>query len=280
MSNSFLVCRSCGGNDLEVVLSLGCTPLANALLTEENLSETEETYPLEVAFCRECSLVQLTETVSPEKLFRDYLYFSSFADTVVQNAQSISKRIMEEHPLDSRSLVVEIASNDGYLLQFYNQENIPVLGIEPAQNIAKVALQRGIRTISEFFGRELAQQLRDQGTQADIIHANNVLAHVADLNGVVAGIAILLKSNGLAVIEVPYLKDLVDYVEFDTIYHEAGLLRLDSTHAHMNLGWRPRWCLRQALEHTVNWHRAWIDGQDMGNISLRQIQAYMTAGSS
>ncbi|MBD2040340.1 class I SAM-dependent methyltransferase [Microcoleus sp. FACHB-672] len=215
------ICRACDSDNLTVVLSLGKTPLANALLTSEQLKETEGTYPLDLAFCSNCSLVQITETVPAEKLFREYLYFSSFSDTVLQNAKEIVNRLIVNRKLDNTSFVVEVASNDGYLLQYYHQRAIPVLGIEPAVNIAKVAQEkRGIRTISEFFGKKLAEQLREDSESADIIHANNVLAHVADLNGFVAGISLLLKEDGIAVIEVPYVKDLIDGVEFDTIYHE------------------------------------------------------------
>lgn len=165
--------------------------------------------------------MQITETVPPEVLFREYAYFSSFSDTMVSHARAISERLCDERKLDSDSLVIEIASNDGYLLQWYHKAGIPVLGIEPARNIARVAeAERGVRTISEFFGQELALQLVREGQRADVIHANNVLAHVADLNGVVAGFATLLKPEGIAVVEVPYLKDLMDHVEFDTIYHE------------------------------------------------------------
>lgn len=214
-------CRSCGKTGLELIFSLGQTPLANALLTAEQLSEPEPTYPLDLAFCPHCTLVQITETVPPEKLFRQYVYFSSFSDTVLKNAETIVNKLIGDRNLNPNSLVVELASNDGYLLQYYHQQGIPILGIEPAENIAKIAReQRGIPTLSEFFGENLARQLRDRGQQADIIHANNVLAHVADLNGFVAGINILLKDSGIAVIEVPYLKDLIDRVEFDTIYHE------------------------------------------------------------
>lgn len=165
--------------------------------------------------------MQITETVPPETLFRDYAYFSSFSDTMVAHAKSIAQQLTAERELGEDSLVVEVASNDGYLLQWYREAGVPVLGIEPAQNIAKVASEeRGIPTISEFFGNELATQLAAKGRRADIIHANNVLAHVADLNGVVAGFRAMLKSNGVAVVECPYLKDLIDHVEFDTIYHE------------------------------------------------------------
>lgn len=200
---------------------MGQTPLANALLTEDELHQPEPTWPLDLAWCPACSLVQITETVPPEKLFREYAYFSSFSDTMVQHARRIAESLTDRCGLGDKSLVIEVASNDGYLLQWYQRAGVPVLGIEPARNIARVAEeQKGIPTISEFFGRELAAQLATNGQQADVIHANNVLAHVADLNGVVAGFKTLLKPNGTVVVEAPYLKDLIEHVEFDTIYHE------------------------------------------------------------
>jgi hypothetical protein len=214
-------CRSCGGVDLVNVLSLGSTPLANALLTPAQLSEAEETFPLDLVFCSQCSLVQITETVSPEKLFHEYFYLSSFSDTTLRHAEQIAGRLCESFQLNSKSLVVEIASNDGYLLQFYKQAGVPVLGIEPAANIASVAeSERGIPTVCDFFDDALAARLAAQNKRADIIHANNVLAHVANLSGVVRGLEMLLKDTGVAVIEVPYVKDMLDGCEFDTIYHE------------------------------------------------------------
>ena len=234
-------CRSCGRNGLELILSLGQTPLANALLTAAQLDAVEPTYPLDLVFCPHCTLVQITETVPPEKLFRQYLYFSSFSDTVLQNAQALVRRLIPMHRLDSGSLVVEIASNDGYLLQYYKAARIPVLGIEPAENVARIAEeQRGIATLCEFFSKRLACELKEQGVRADIIHAHNVLAHVADLAGFVQGIQLLLQDNGLAVIEVPYVKELIDHGEFDTIYHEhlcyfslTALVRLFQRYALM-----------------------------------------------
>lgn len=209
-------CRSCGHTDLKTILSLGHTPLANALLTEAQLHQEEETFPLDLVFCPECTLVQITETVSPEKLFREYVYLSSFSDTMLRHAADLAERMISSRNLNSESLVIEIASNDGYLLRQYKRAGIPVLGIEPAVNIARIAEdQHGIRTISEFFTDELAKNLE----KADVIHAHNVLAHVPDLNGFVRGINRLLK-DGVAVIEVPYVKDMIDGCEFDTIYHE------------------------------------------------------------
>lgn len=216
-----IMCRSCGETDLTTILSLGQSPLANALLTAEQLSEPEPTYPLNLVFCPRCTLVQITESVPPDELFRNYLYFSSFSETMLQHARELVGRLSAERRLHRDSLVVEIASNDGYLLQYYKQRGVPVLGIEPARNIAQVAEEkRGIRTLCEFFGEEVAQQLAGGGERADVIHAHNVLAHASDLNGFVRGIRTLLKDDGRAVIEMPYVKDFIDRCEFDTIYHE------------------------------------------------------------
>ena len=221
MNLSQVACRSCAADGLVIMLSLGKTPLANSLLTAEQLGQPEATYPLDLAFCPHCSLVQITETVPPEKLFSEYLYFSSFSETMVQHARTVAERLIESRGLNADSLVIEIASNDGYLLQHYQKKGVPVLGIEPASNIARVAVEeRGIPTLCKFFSVELAQELSQENRRADIIHANNVLAHVADLNGVVRGLGLLLKDDGVAVIEVPYVKDMIDHCEFDTIYHE------------------------------------------------------------
>lgn len=195
-------------------------PLANDLLTPDQLHHPEPTYPLELAFCPQCALVQITETVPPEKLFREYLYFSSFSDTLLHHAEELVTRLIANRALKPNSLVVEVASNDGYLLQFYRRQGIRALGVEPARNIAKVARERGIPTVSEFFSEELALALKRKYGRADVIHANNVLAHVSNLSGFVKGIGTLLKQEGVAVVEVPYVKDLIDHVEFDTIYHE------------------------------------------------------------
>lgn len=221
MSEQLSACRSCGASGLLPILNLGRTPLANALLTADQIHQHEETFPLELVSCPKCTLLQITETVPPEKMFREYFYRSSFSETMLRHARSLVKELIAANDLDANSLVVEIASNDGYLLQYYQQAGVPVLGIEPAQNIARIAQEeRGIRTISDFFGAELAQRLAAAGDRADVIHAHNVLAHVPDLNGFVSGLAELLKPTGVGVIEVPYVKDLIDKTEFDTIYHE------------------------------------------------------------
>lgn len=214
-------CRSCGARGLDTVLSLGRTPLANALLTDQQLRQPEPTFPLDLAFCARCALVQITETVPPEQLFREYFYLSSFSDTMLRHADELVGRLIPSRRLDATSLVMEIASNDGYLLQYYKRAGIPVLGIEPATNIARVAVEeRGIPTLCEFFGEPLARRLAGEGQRADVIHANNVLAHVADLNGFVGGLHMLLNDDGVAVIEVPYVKEMIEGNEFDTIYHE------------------------------------------------------------
>ncbi len=220
MSHEMIACRSCGEADLHMILSLGLTPLANRLLTEDQLEQPEPRYPLDLAFCPHCSLVQITETVPPEELFGEYLYFSSFSDTMLQHAREIAAGLMQKRPLNSNSLVVEIASNDGYLLQNFVSVGIPVLGIEPARNIAKVAEERGVRTISRFFGIDLADELAADGNMADVILANNVMAHIPEINGVIAGIKRLLKPDGVFIMETPYIKDMVNKLEFDTIYHE------------------------------------------------------------
>jgi len=213
-------CRSCGGHHLELVLSLGETPLANALLTKEQLTQPEARFPLDLVFCTDCSLVQITETVPPEQLFSHYLYFSSFSDTMLRHAGQIAGRLIQERRLGPESLVVELASNDGYLLKFYRDAGVPVLGIEPAANIAEAARQSGIPTVTKFFGADVAAELRGSGQMADVVHANNVLAHVSDLNGFVSGIATILKPEGVAVVEVPHVKVMLEALEFDTIYHE------------------------------------------------------------
>ena len=213
-------CRSCDGTRFSPVLDLGATPLANALLEPSDMDKPEGRYPLRVVFCETCSLVQITETVPPEVLFSNYVYFSSFSDTAVASAKMIAQRLVRDRNLGSNSLVMEVASNDGYLLRHYRDAGVPIIGVEPAANIAAVAEKNGIRTRCAFFGREEGARLAAGGFQCDVFHANNVLAHVADLNGFVAGLKSVLKPDGIASIEVPYLGELIEKLEFDTIYHE------------------------------------------------------------
>jgi SAM-dependent methyltransferase len=210
-------CRSCGGSSLAPIVSLGAMPLANAYPRPEELARPEARYPLDLVRCSGCQLVQITHLVPPELLFRDYLYLSSYSPTMLRSAETLVARLVAER---RPRLAVEVASNDGYLLQYYVRAGVDVLGIEPARNVAELAEKRGVRTLPEFFGSALARRLRADGVQADVLHANNVLAHVAELNDFVAGLATLLGSDGTVVSESPYLRPFLEQVEFDTIYHE------------------------------------------------------------
>jgi SAM-dependent methyltransferase len=226
--NSYLVahqvepgCRSCGSASLVPALDLGVTPLADRLMNDRTLHEPEPVCPLTVVICRDCSLVQIRETVDPAILFgADYPYYSSVSEGLLRHFAGTVAAARKRRPVDGSSLVVELASNDGYLLKNYVQDGVPVLGIDPAPGPVEVAQKRGVNTLHAFFTRALAEELAGSGRRADILHANNVLAHVADTNGFVAGIAMVLKDDGLAVIECPYVRDLVDHCEFDTIYHQ------------------------------------------------------------
>ncbi|MBW4565254.1 MAG: class I SAM-dependent methyltransferase [Mojavia pulchra JT2-VF2] len=214
-------CRANGEDDLELIISFGHTPLADALLTEEQLNQPEYTASLDLAFSPSSGLLQITETVPPEILFcRNYPYFSSVSPSLMRHFQESALAIIESRQLDGNSLVLEAASNDGYMLKHFVGRGIPVLGIDPADGPAGVAQKAGVPTLCTFFSKHLAVNLRSEGKQADVFLANNVLAHVPDLNGFVEGIATILKPAGVAVIEVPYVVDLVDHCEFDTIYHQ------------------------------------------------------------
>jgi SAM-dependent methyltransferase len=215
-------CRICREprSRLHSVLDLGATPLANGLLRAEQLSEPEPHFPLELVLCPNCSLLQITETVAPEVLFREYLYCSSFSDTMLQHARAFAERLVRERLLTGDSLVLEAASNDGYLLQYFVERGIRVLGVEPARNVAALARTRGVDTVEEFFGAALADRLRADGHAADAFLANNVLAHVADTNDFVEGARRVLSARGVAVLEAPYAPDMIEHCEFDTVYHE------------------------------------------------------------
>ena len=215
-----LRCRVCRATDLHVVLSLGKVPPSNALLTEDQLGEPEKLYPLDLAFCSACGLAQITVSVDPSELFDEYAYFSSYSTTMVAHAEAIVDRMVKRLHLGPDDLAVEIASNDGYLLLHYVRHDVPVLGIDPARNVVPAARDRGVDTLCAYFGEDLAGELRDSGRRASVLHANNVLAHVPDVNGVVRGIGRLLTDDGVAVIETPYVRDLIERLEFDTIYHE------------------------------------------------------------
>jgi SAM-dependent methyltransferase len=214
-------CRSCGSAQLRTFLSLGETPLADALLAPEDLERPEPHYPLDVAFCPECTLVQILAEVPPQTLFVDnYLYFSSFSDQFLAHARRHADRLVEERGLDGSTLVAEVGSNDGYLLRNFVERGIPVLGIDPAPGQVEAAQALGVRTVPEFFDADVARRLVDEFGQASVLIANNVMAHTPNLNGFVEGISILLADDGVATIENPYVRELVDHCEFDTIYHE------------------------------------------------------------
>jgi SAM-dependent methyltransferase len=213
-------CRFCGLPLSQTFVDLGATPIANAYLRAEDLELAEPFYPLHVRVCSACFLVQLPECVSPESLFNNYAYFSSYSDSWLRHAEQYAAMMVARENLTHANQVIEIASNDGYLLQFFQREGIPVLGIEPAQNVAEVARQKGIPTLASFLGKQTAIQLTEQGTCADLLVANNVLAHVPDLNDFVAGLGQLLKPEGLLTVEFPHLLQLMRHNQFDTIYHE------------------------------------------------------------
>jgi len=213
-------CRSCGAGQLRPFLSLGEMPLTNSYVAADRLHQPEKRYPLEVAFCPACSLVQILHTVPPEEMFLEYFYYSSVSPTLLEHSRLHAEELIATRGLGPESLVVEVASNDGYLLQNFVKAGIPVLGIDPAVGPAKAAEVAGVPTLREFFGLDLAKRLRAEGKAADVVLANNVLAHVPDPNGFVAGIATILAEDGIAEIEAPYMKDLIDNLEFDTIYQE------------------------------------------------------------
>ena len=221
MTDTTFRCRACGSPNSLPVISFGRTPLADGLLTHEELGGPEITAPLDLVFCPDCSLVQITETVPPEILFcRSYPYYSSVSKSLREHFAGSAESIFQKRGLDSSSLVVEAASNDGCMLRNFVARGVPVLGIDPAEGPVAKAQEEGITSMCAFFTEDLARELVAQGKQADVFLANNVLAHVADLNGFVEGFRALLKPSGGAVIECPYLVDLIEKCEFDTIYHQ------------------------------------------------------------
>jgi 2-polyprenyl-3-methyl-5-hydroxy-6-metoxy-1,4-benzoquinol methylase len=220
-------------------IDLGMSPLANSYLTGEQLNRMEPFYPLNVRVCHHCFLVQLEELESPENIFSDYAYFSSYSESWLRHAREYAESVTERFKLNAQSQVVEIASNDGYLLRNFVAQGIPVLGIEPAANVARVAQQEGIPTLTKFFGRELALELAAEGRRADLLLGNNVLAHVPALNDFVAGLKILLKPQGVVTMEFPHLMRLMAERQFDTIYHEHfsyfSFLTVEEVFAHHEL---------------------------------------------
>lgn len=196
------------------------SPLCETYISAAQLNEMERFYPLHVYVCDNCFLVQLLEYVSPDKIFSDYAYFSSYSDSWLNHAQNYVEMALARFGINSKSQVVEIASNDGYLLQYFLQRDIPVLGVEPAANVAAVAERKGIPSLVKFFGEKTARELASEGKQADLLLGNNVLAHVPDINDFVAGLKVLLKSVGVITMEFPHLMRLMEENQFDTIYHE------------------------------------------------------------
>ena len=215
-----LACRFCRTKLEHTFVDLGMSPLCESYLSPDHLNQMEPFYPLHVYVCGKCFLVQLQEYVSPGHIFGDYAYFSSYSDSWLAHAKRYTDQMVERLAIGAQSLVVEVASNDGYLLQYFAEKQIPVLGIEPAANVAAVAVQKGVSTIVKFFGTETARELAASGEKADLLLGNNVLAQVPDLNDFLAGLKILLKPTGVITMEFPHLQRLMEGNQFDTIYHE------------------------------------------------------------
>ena len=213
-------CRFCNEGLKTTFVDLGEFPLSNSFLNEKSLSKKEEFFPLHVYVCDNCFLVQLEEFESPEEIFTDYAYFSSYSETWINHVKKYVKDMIKRFNLSKDSFIIEIASNDGYLLQFFHNQNIPCMGIEPAANVAKIAKQKGVNTLVKFFGIDTAKELIFQGKKADLLLGNNVLAHVPDINDFVEGMKIILSTNGIITMEFPHLMQLIDKNQFDTIYHE------------------------------------------------------------
>jgi hypothetical protein len=213
-------CRLCSAPLEQTFVDLGMSPLCESFRTRAQLSAMEPYFPLHVMVCGNCFLVQLEEYVSPESIFSEYAYFSSYSTTWVEHARTYCEMIRRRLDLGTDSLVVELASNDGYLLQHFLPMGVPVLGIEPAANVARAAIEKGVPTRVAFFGTKLARELEEQGRQADLIIGNNVLAQVPDINDFVRGMALLLKAEGVITLEFPHLERLMSENQFDTIYHE------------------------------------------------------------
>jgi len=213
-------CRFCATPLEHEFVNLGLSPISNAFVKPDQLNQSEPFYPLHAFVCGDCFLVQLEEFESPDEIFSDYVYFSSYSDSWLAHARKFVGAAADRFDLGSDSLVIEVASNDGYLLQYFKELDVPVLGIEPASNVAEVARAAGIETIDEFFGVALAEKLRDEGRTCDLLVGNNVLAHVPDINDFVGGLKIVLGESGVLSMEFPHLLKLIQQTQFDTIYHE------------------------------------------------------------
>jgi C-methyltransferase C-terminal domain/Putative zinc binding domain/Methyltransferase domain len=213
-------CRFCGAALRHTFADLGMSPLCESFLAADQLNRMEAFYPLHVHVCDRCFLVQLEEYVSPQEIFTEYAYFSSYSTSWLAHARSYTERMIDRFQLGADSLAIELASNDGYLLQYFVEKGIPVLGVEPAANVAREAVRKGIPTLVKFFGREVAADLVREGTRADLLLANNVFAHVPDVCSFATGMKLLLKPQGVVTLEFPHLMRLMEGNQFDTIYHE------------------------------------------------------------
>jgi hypothetical protein len=220
MMDHVVTCRFCGHAIRHTFVDLGMSPLCQTHITSEQLNHMEPFYPLHAYVCERCFLVQLEEFVAPGEIFSEYAYFSSYADSWVEHARQYAELMCQRFGIDGSSRVVEIASNDGYLLQHFVAKGVPVLGVEPAANVAEVAIKKGIPTVVKFFGSQTARQLVAESGKPDLLLGNNVLAHVPDLNDFVAGMKILLGESGVITMEFPHLLELMQHNQFDTIYHE------------------------------------------------------------
>ncbi len=214
------VCKFCQSTDTQTFVDLGPSPLANSFIKASDLGKEEKFYPLHTKVCADCLLVQVEEQIDPTGIFSDYLYFSSFSTSWLLHAKAFCDIACERFDISPRSRVIEVASNDGYLLQYFQRKGIECLGIEPANNVAEAARKKNINTIADFLTPSLAAELSERGQQADLLIANNVLAHVPDIHGFVASLRMLLKPAGVLSIEVPHLLSLMEESQFDTIYHE------------------------------------------------------------
>src|SRR5215470_8332806 len=233
-------CRLCGAELTRTFVDLGMSPLCESYLPEEALAEAESFYPLHVRLCESCLLVQLPAYVSGESIFSDYAYFSSYSDSWVAHAKRYADAMIDRLGLTPDSLVTEVASNDGYLLQHFQAAGIPVLGVEPAANVAEAARARGIRTVVQFLGPQTGQEIAQQHGRADLVAGNNVFAHVPDIRGFAAGLRALVKDTGLVTLEFPHLLRLIERRQYDTIYHEhySYLSLLTSSRALATAGLR------------------------------------------
>jgi len=213
-------CLNCNNKLEHTFADLGTSPLCEEFIKPENVNKGQMVYPLHAYVCEECLLVQVGEYVSPEEIYSDYYYFSSYSDSWLKHASDYTDFMVDNYPIDEDSFVVEIASNDGYLLQYFMDKNIPVLGIEPSENVAKAAIEKGVPTEQVFFGEKSAEELREEYGSADLILGNNVLAHVPEIGDFVKGLKIMMAENGIMTFEFPHLMQLVENNQFDTIYHE------------------------------------------------------------